>query len=412
MVANAPHHGPARPGEVNHAGAAAAYGVDATVIEPRRAATASAEPRIPDDWCKADKRGLDWLIGAVAAALQGDAMSDTLGGLSRRHEELLVAAKRDSLASWIRALRAQGDQRALALAEYLAGKGEVPDTSSAARLQAMAQRSTDPMITALALQHACELRVCTNVDAAQWSRLEPANVLAWAALTESHGSPSVLGDYPLERAAAEARYYRDYAEEALSLLKTVLAPEASALQAQAEVELLGNIEALLRLPSLRGVTQRCLGMSTDTRVRARRCEAVADMLWTGNNEFVRSFALRLAGESVPISAPGRQVWERRAREFEAVSAHLSAQRSARMDEWLPDDVLAAMCQGPIKHRQWMMRAMATGEWQEAQASLPTSSAEREELVKRWREREGRNSALEPRPKSPRPAASAAPAASR
>jgi hypothetical protein len=82
-------------------------------------------------------------------------------------------------ARWQAALRQRGDPRSLAVAEALSNEALSNEASARSRLQDLARSSPDPMLTALALAHPCEPGVCRNIEASQWSRLEPENLFAW-----------------------------------------------------------------------------------------------------------------------------------------------------------------------------------------------------------------------------------------
>jgi hypothetical protein len=113
-------------------------------------------------------------------------------------------------------------------------------------------------LTALALLRPCAAGGCVNIEAPQWSRLEPANLQAWLALLNTPtGAGRSQQAYVLERAASETHYSRSYQREALSLLLGLPQSEAPGLEGQAEIDLLNGIAAAWPIQNLRPLLECC-----------------------------------------------------------------------------------------------------------------------------------------------------------
>ncbi len=198
-------------------------------------------------------------------------------------------------------LQNRRDERSQAMADYLlAASGSSQALAARARLQDRARSSTDPMLTVLALHMPCVERGCRNIEASQWSRLEPANLLAWLALPTR---VPVDGRYLLDEISTHVRYSRDYRQEAAALLGEL---PPSGLE--------------LRQPwviiDLRALAGRCRGQIDAPT--AERCETVAGRLWDDGGATERLMALVLV-QQAQAQLPQRQaVWEPRLRELEAV----------------------------------------------------------------------------------------------
>lgn len=235
-------------------------------------------------------------------------------------QQVLTLARRRVLQRWSGALRRRGDARSLALAEWVETTEDGALDSrvrGSARLQALAATSTDPMVTVLALKRPCEPGVCRNIEASQWSRLEPENLQAWLALAGTPGHPM---DYLLERMATVGRYSRGYQQEAGEMLLSVLQFDEPGLDNQAESELLTGILAAWSIAPFAPLTAICRNPGADAAIPSR-CESVATALWSQGNNLERAIALRIAGSAVPKTSPHRAVWEARAVEYEAVRFH-------------------------------------------------------------------------------------------
>ncbi len=203
-------------------------------------------------------------------------------------------------------LKARQDTRSLALADYLiAASGAAQADAARARLQDRARSSTDPMMTVLALHMPCVRTGCRNIEASQWSRLDPANLFAWLALPARSGAD---GRYLLDEISSHVRYARSYQQEAEVLLQDL---PPTGLEVRQPWGLL-NVRAL---------ASHCRAVGDVTT--AARCEAVAELLWADGGATERLIALILAQQAPALLPERRAVWGPRLRELELAIRHRS-----------------------------------------------------------------------------------------
>ncbi|MFN3304153.1 MAG: hypothetical protein ACK44A_10575, partial [Roseateles sp.] len=273
--------------------------------------------RMRADWCG---------FGVAEASRQSEAVFAKAGdqpiGLEALAEvrrtpgaQVLDEATAQVRQRWVAALLRRGDPRSVAVAESLGGP-DGDEAQSRARLQALARTSADPMVTALALQHPCELGRCSNVDRAQWSRLEPANLQAWLALLGDAAARRTQEAYALDRMASEARYSRSYRREYQELLLSLPQTDMPGLAQEAELQLLISSAAVWPMGSLRPLTDACAARPVAPVVQ-QRCVAVAELLWPADDLMARSLAMGLARRLVAARPELRPRGEPRARELEA-----------------------------------------------------------------------------------------------
>lgn len=258
-------------------------------------------------------------------------------------------------------LQGRRDPRSQAMADYvIAASAAGPDGAAARmRLQDRARTSTDPLLTVLALHMPCVQPGCRNIEASQWSRLEPANLLAWLALP----AQAADGSYLLDQISTHARYARDYRQEAASLLDGM--PAALAL---ADSWMLLNVRAL---------TGACHRQAADTLLE--RCETAAELLWRHGGAAERLIALAI-GQNVQRAFPQhRATWEPRLRELEAVNRWLN-------DERTRDDVIPSATPGALCDAMAAARAgdRALTDWERARLALRSAGLSLRDLYPRTR----------------------------
>lgn len=193
------------------------------------------------------------------------------------------------------------DIRAQAMADYLlAASGAADGATARIRLQDRARSTADPMVTVLALHMPCSGAGCRNVEASQWSRLEPANLLAWLALPARAAAD---GRYLLDEIATQVRYSRNYLQEAAALLAD-LPPSSLSLR---------QPWGLLNFRALAG---SCRGAGD--LLTAERCEKVAGLLWADGGATEQIVALLLVQRPMELLPQHRPAWEPRLRAMDAV----------------------------------------------------------------------------------------------
>ncbi len=360
-------------------------------IVDKRAVLAS---RMKADWCGfgAEQRR-QWLAAVNAASEAGSVAPPVDPDMLLREAvstELLAEASAEAVKRWIAVLMQRGDPLSLALADYLSG-----DAEAKARLQLRARSSVDPLVTVLALRRPCAIGACVNVEASQWSRLEPENLQAWLALAEAPGGSSRSQQgYILERAASAARYSRSYQQEFQALLLGLPQTEKPGLAAQAEAELFSSMVASWIVRTARPLLDSCRFGMAESGV-AQRCETAANLLWQQDNVIDRGTAVALARPLLPVRPDLRPLWEGRAREYEAVGQWRKGVLQQVIQKLVPDeDALVSRC-GPLSGMRDLQRQMtAQNDWVGARAEMREAKANEAELSALWRQAAGR-SVLEP-----------------
>ncbi|PTT80631.1 hypothetical protein DBR42_19230 [Pelomonas sp. HMWF004] len=292
---------------------------------------------------------------------------------------------------WVQALMRRGDPRSAAVAAFLGGDDEDRAVAQA-RLQALARTASDPMVTALALQRPCAVGGCTNIEASQWSRLEPANLQAWLTLMRSPGggvNPSLNG-YALERMASEARYSRTYEREFKAVLLSLPQSDAPGLSNLAEMQLILGTAAAWAMPGLAPLSQSCRAGLADPATRYH-CEVLADRLWEQDTLLDRAFAIGIARRVIALHPDRRARWEARAQRYEAAISWRNAAVEGLDLNPSPEE---SPCGGQVEMRQALRGMTAQGEWDHLRAEMRSAGADDATLSARFRQAGGR-SVLDP-----------------
>lgn len=288
---------------------------------------------------------------------------------------------------WVKALMQRGDPRAVAVAEFLGGR-DGDALQARARLQALARTTSDPMVTALALQRPCEAGACTNVEASQWSRLEPANLQAWLTLLSGPkvGARQTLAGYVLERVAGEARYSRTYEREFRAMLLSLPQTETPGLANDAEMQLVLGTAGAWNIAGFRPLMEACRSGMGDA-ASAHRCATVADLMWDQDDLLDRTMALSLARRLVAAMPAQKVRWEPRAMQSEAVWSWINA--AAERAEQGPSSG-GSPCDSQAEQRAAMQARVALGEWGLARAQMRAGKADDAALSADWRRGQGRS----------------------
>lgn len=373
-------------------------------------ADAELARRMKADWCgfgAAERQRQREAVHAAATTQRGsidmqalEETSQTVGG------QVMAQAVADVRRRWVQALVRRGDDRSLAIADYLEDERTDDAMGARVRLQARARRSTDPMVTALALQRPCASGVCVNVDAAQWSRLEPGNLQAWLALmdVQSRVVPSTQAAYALDRLAQEARYSRSYQREMYAVLSELPQTPTLGLANEAETTFASSVLYGWPLFRMRPLLEVCRSGVAEAGT-ASRCEAVARLALQQDDWLHRSMGLGIARALVAARPGVRPQWEASAQTFEAVRqwADEKALHAATAAESTPE--APSPCAQLLEARGLLHDTMTGSEWERSREGMPESGLGEAALAARWRGREGR-SVLDPIP-VPRPASAPA-----
>lgn len=363
----------------------------------REDARAELARRMKADWCgfgvgePARQAAAVRALSEAATGLVGQAAVDevrrTVGG------ELLEQAGDEAVQRWSRQLRLRRDERAQALADYL-DAGDM----ARARLQARARSSNDPMVTALALQRPCSAAGCVDVEASQWSRLEPANAQAWLPpLRVGAGTAPTEVAYVLERMATQAQYSRTYEREARDMVLALVQIDRPGLRSDAELQRLNGLFAAWVIGSFRPVLNACReDPSRAPTGLAARCEGLGERLWQQNKLLDRSLALAFAGAALPVLPERRAFWESRARELEAVKEWTRGDLQRVVARLMPEGREPAPC--TFQDEAWQMLREQSGEtdWERARGQMRAAQIDEAALAATWRQREVRSALEQPR----------------
>lgn len=237
------------------------------------------------------------MAAALAAAGCGAQM---VGPCAQRAASAPVPARAVAPPAAVALLQQRRDERSQAMADYLlAASGAAAGAEARERLQDRARSSTDPLLTVLALHMPCVRPGCRNIEASQWSRLEPANLLAWLALP-ARGED---GAYLLDEVAQQVRYVRSHRPEADAVLAD-LPPSGLALRQPWALLNLRALAAACRAPK--------------AAQAAERCDRVAELLWAEGSAMARWIALVLGHQAQALLPQRRSVWGPRLDEVEAL----------------------------------------------------------------------------------------------
>lgn len=390
-------------GDAMPAPAAARSSLAASAIESGAArAVASAQDRdraalkqrMKADWCgfgaEEWNRQTDALLEPVRAA-GGNINQAVLDAVNRTPgAEVVDEAAALTRLRWVKVLTQRGDPRSRAVAELLGGS-DGDRAKARARLQALARTTSDPMVTALALRYRCDEGACSNVEASQWSRLEPANLQSWLVQLRDPKVGSATRqdqtDYALERMASEARYSNTYWRELHELLLELPQVDPRGPAAAAEFQLITrSVGAGWTWPGWGPFAPACASASSAEGTTLQRCARVADLIWQGDTMVERSMALSLVRRMLAAQPALRARWEARAREHEAVN-QWAAQRPPVPDTGGP-------CEAQVEMRGQLQRMALQGEWGLMRAEMQAAGADDAVLSARWRHEAGRG-ALDP-----------------
>ncbi len=391
----APLASPAEPGSAPMTPKAARVSVAQAASAASANGTASLSPRalrMRADWC-----------GYGAAESEKDEQQHPESSREQLEQtdgmRVLRAAQREARARWVRQLRKRGDLRSVALADFLdVAFFALPreDAGSRARLQDLARRSTDPLLTALALRRPCAPDECTNIEATQWSRLEPDNILAWVAQLDTLAMSRQRQAELIAQIAAQATHGESHDGEIVTMLLTLPVEHEPGLAYHAEAMLLHEFNAAGG-PDLLSLALACRDADALPATR-QHCLHIADRLWQQEDAYKRWLAVAIG----QILDRGNEQWISRHLLHAAVSrAH--REHEAQELEALGSIPAKALCPSLPRLRNWEFRRLSTSEWQQGLDLMKASGLEPRAWLTRWHDAHP----TEPRPQylGPAPAAS-------
>lgn len=287
------------------------------------------------------------------------------------------------LKRWIHALKQRGDERSLAVADFLESmfaSDELPARRQAVqRLHQRALRSGDGFVLALAAQRSCDpAHGCKQaVPAERWLQLEPYNLSAWLAAPPANGQP--LPEAWLT-GLMQARHDNSYRGELMTLLRS-LPPQlpTGPRRLSRDVGLIG-INAAYAVSSIRSLNRHCAGGGD-----AQRCRALAEKLWTLREACLMNWMqnLTLVRHSPPIAA----VWESRAQQVEA-AFQWSRDEAAGMI--IEPAVQAYQCKESPAFERWTHTSLTAGEGVAMVAEIKARGLDVSSLSAKYRQQNGRS----------------------
>jgi len=390
--------GPFTPAASAPAAIPPASGASAPAADDLFAKLSPRARRMAADWCGyGAAEMMKDALAREAAGKDGHTPSD--GEPPSDGEQVMDTMRAQRLQDWIRTLRGRSDLRSQAIGDYLAG-----DTPSRAHLQELARRSTDPMVTALALARPCKAEGCRMVDAAQWARLEPDNLMAWMAqLTDRPPTPEQLS-YLIERMGRDATRADDYSLALSQAVASLAQARAPGLLQSAETELLSQQIMHMPLLSLRPVLEACKPGRTPT-APAGACMHIAELMWSMPHLMHRALALALARRALPAGDAQRAEWARRGERYEVLAEALMDANATAFEQLL-DPSKPDLCGVSGRMHEMLRQVMGTGEWERAAQAWAAASQPQEALIQRAREKRGGRSMMEEMPALDRPASGA------
>lgn len=333
--------------------------------------------RMREDWCG---------YGAREAA-KDEALSRSLDSAASEGLDsmrALRAAQREQRAHWVRRLTERGDPRSLAIAAFLdeAFRSLPPvDPGSRARLQDLARRSTDPMLTSLALQRACPAGQCINVETTQWSRLEPDNAQAWLAQWNDETLPPHRKLELITQIASQARRADPYSAELVRVLRSLPAATEPGLAHQAETLLLAEFRTDPGA-GLMNMGTFCI-RGGEAPEQKRSCLAIADLLWRQDDLYLRWLASAMGQTLQGGSGP----WGERSLLQDAVQhAWRDSQRQGQQAlQALESRLMSSLCPNLAALRRWADQRLIGNEWQQGLDIVQGSGLDTRTWLNRWYE---------------------------
>jgi len=357
--------------------------------QPARPAARS--PAEPAPWLTADwetsAAGLlesrEWCTQAVRRERMGEdarRRTEHQPGVEPPEFEPDVAmdrAQARALLRWATQLQAEGDEAALALADFLLAVAPVEQPGARERLLQRAQRSSQGLVIGLALQRCQGSSDCMSRLARRWTQQEPDNAAAWLYSVGAMTPTDVLTG--LQGAMRTQDYQLLVTKRLLGLAR---APSVG-LRDAAELQLLSGMSAAWILPSWMPLIQHCRAVP-----QPAECARGAERLWRLEDPQLlnRMLTIRLAGEQGRVAPE----WRARAAEAEAVAQWGHQQSEADIQAWR-----AVESCDPGQDTSARLRArLSQPEWQRLTAELREHQQSVAELAERRRQRSG-GSLLDP-----------------
>lgn len=353
-------------------------------------AASGLDPQLAPDW-ELSPAGLlesrEWCTQAVRRArledeseqraeLQPEALQ-----LEAEPDPVLEQAQRRALLRWARHLKAEGDDIALALADYLLDSVPLAQPGARERLLLRAQGSQQGLVISLGLQRCTGDKDCEAQLARRWTKVEPDNAAAWQYSVGHRPLSEVMGG--LQGAVRRQDHLQPVMERLLALPQ---APNAG-LRDAAELQLLQGAWAGWSLPVWSPVIRHCQELPQPSE-----CPLIAERMWKFEDPWLlnRLLTLRLAGDA------GRRDprWQARAEVAEGL-AQWGRERPDVERNWMRT---VAACDPSHAAGPRLRAVLAESEWPRLFEELRRQKTPLAELAERRRQRNGRSLLDPPAPK--------------
>lgn len=297
------------------------------------------------------------------------------------------------LRRWIVALRQRGDERSLAVVDFLdpmlAHEDSARQMAASRRLNQRALRSGDGFVLSLAAQRPCQPRMgCDQpVSPERWVQLEPGNLSAWlAAMPSTEPLPEGWLN-----GLMQVTYDNSHRAELMEVLLSLPPHLPMGPRRLARDVTLVGINAAIATPSIRALTQHCRGGND-----AQRCRALGEKLWTVREPTLMNWSLTLA--LARLSSPIDPRWEPRSRQVEA-ARQWSARESMNM---IAEPLLNAFqCKADPSFERQVVGRLTHSEGTMLLAEIGLHGADMAELSAEFRKQNGRGLLQAPPTRAPK-----------
>lgn len=269
-------------------------------------------------WCELPDDTPGRMAAASAKAASSPASAEALEMPPAPPTQQLIDGIEKLHIDWVERLRGHGDERSLALADYLEAGQDSAEVCR--RMVPRARVSTDGFVHALAWTRCAATPAGRELDARQWARVDPGNQQPW--LYELQRADQARDTQAMAEALHQlslARSSVSYGPEVLrQLLGFVRAPDRGLTQT-AEYGLAIGIWAAWPNPAYKPLVRSCSPPLLDAN-RTQTCMAIADRMWMQGGDLVTLAIAQSMARRLPYAAEELQARQRVLDELKAAAA--------------------------------------------------------------------------------------------
>lgn len=267
------------PASATYAAVAAAKSVanGADVLQPLSRYALLVDEAADRAWCDLPDDTLERMAEASAKVGSAPSSGPFLGVAPSASARQLAEGTEKLRLDWIGRLRARGDLRSRALADYLEAADDREGVCK--HMVHQARGSADGFVHAVAWARCAAKPEGRDLDARQWARVDSGNQQPWFHELQraEQSRDEQAADEALHQLSLAGRS-ENYRNEVMRLLRDfVQAPDAGLTQS-AEASLIITFWAGWPTPSFKPLTRRCSAPLLDAN-RTQTCRAIADRLW-------------------------------------------------------------------------------------------------------------------------------------